>query len=216
MSNPYGGGYEPYAPPPAPYGAVSRPTDALSIAAFVCALTCCAAPVGVGLGIAGLVRTRDGRRGGRWAAISGLVIGALVTLAMVAFVVFAAVMGSRTVWEDQARVGQCVDYSEVFGDLLKADCDEPHDAEVIWVGQLDERSADDFATLSTWAFCTSRHLEADYQHALVAGDYVIGYTTDAFDDDDPGEGDWVVCFARQASGEELEGSIVDQHDTAGA
>ena len=81
----------PYAPPPGgavpppPYGTVVAdpaawgrpvPTDGWSIAGLVAAFVL--APVGLVLSIVGLVRTRDGQRGGRGLAIAGTAVSAAV------------------------------------------------------------------------------------------------------------------------------------------
>lgn len=218
MSNPYDRGFAPYEPPtggpygehgaPNPYDAYrsSAPTDGVSIAALICSLTCCAAPVGIGLGIAGIVRTKGGRRSGRWAAITGLVLGSMLTLAMVAFCVFAVVMGSNTVWEDEARVGQCVDI-DFLGDLAKARCNEPHDAEVIWVDRFDDALAAEFDDLGIEAFCLTRDLTPEHLQAAKSSDFTIRMSTDAFDEDEPGEDDWVVCYVERTDGDEIDGQI---------
>lgn len=203
MSNPYGeyGAPNPYDP----YRS-SASTDGVSIAALICSLTCCAAPVGIGLGIAGIVRTKDGKRSGRWAAITGLVVGAAVMVAMVAFVIFAGVMGSRTVWEDEASVGQCVNI-DIFDDLTKSRCSEPHDAEVIWVGQFDDRTLAEFGSTSRDEdFCLGRDLLPEHRTAVESNDYTAKLSIDSFDDD-PDEGDWFVCYVERVDGEDLGGSI---------
>ncbi|GAA1865040.1 DnaJ domain-containing protein [Myceligenerans crystallogenes] len=53
-------------------------TDQISIAAFVLALAC-SGVLGIPFGIAGLIRTRNGRRKGRWAAVWAIVIGVVTT-----------------------------------------------------------------------------------------------------------------------------------------
>lgn len=221
--NPYDSGFRPYEPPVGgPYGEqgagnphghpygnpyqTSAPTDGLSIAALVCSLTCCAAPVGIGLGIAGIVRTKDGRRSGRWAAITGLVVGVVLTLSMTAFLVFAGVMGARTVWEDEARVGQCINI-DFLGDLAKGRCDEPHDAEVISVGRFDQDLLEEFDRLSTADFCAARELRPEHRAAVEDSTYDVRLSNDAFDEDDPDTGDWFVCYVERADGEELEGPV---------
>lgn len=199
--DPYGG-HEPGAPRP-------QGTDGISIAAFVCSLTCCAAPVGIGLGIAGIVRTSGGKRPGRWAAISAVVIGTVVTLAFTAFMVFAVIMGSNTVWEDEARVGQCID-EDFLGDPAKAECDQPHRGEVIWVGQFDEDLVDVFAVVSTDEFCAGLpDLDPAYRSAIESGEHDARISIDAFDEDEPGDGDWFFCYLERTDGDQLEGSITD-------
>lgn len=222
MSSPYGGGYPPYEPgsnpydPAASYGSPRAPYDGLSIAALVCSLTCCAAPVGIGLGIAGLVRTSGGKRSGRWAAVTGLVLGAVVLVAGLGFVVFAAVMGSRTVWEDEARVGQCIDI-DLFGDQVKASCGEPHAGEVAWVGTFDDDLADVFDDVSVAEFCHGLPgLDPVYSAAIESGDYSVRIETDSFDEDDPGSGDAFFCYLEARDGEKLDGRLRDAGQQTGA
>lgn len=211
-------------PPPAPYGAgtpygagdAPRGTDGISIAAFVCSLTCCAAPVGIGLGIAGIVRTKDGRRSGRWAAVSGLVIGVVLTVAMIAFFVFAGVMGSRSLWEDEARVGQCLDL-DFLDDEIKADCGDPHTGEVIWVGEFDDELVEEFDTVGTDDFCGSLpDLKPHYGAALESGEYQAQISIDAFDEDEPDDGDLFYCYLERTDDEAIEGRIPADGDPGSA
>lgn len=213
MTNPYGGEYPSYEPGPNPYDQASygsrAPYDGLSVAALVCSLTCCAAPVGIGLGIAGIVRTREGRRSGRWAAVTGLVVGVVVLLLGIGFVVFAGIMGSRTVWEDEARVGQCIDIDFV-GDPIKATCGEPHAGEVVWAGRFDDDLADVFDDVSVAEFCHGLpSLDPAYASAIETGDYDVRIEVDAFDEDEPGSGDAFFCYLERADGEKLTGRLRD-------
>ncbi|HWJ09289.1 MAG TPA: DUF4190 domain-containing protein [Nocardioides sp.] len=197
--NPYGGEYPAYEP--------TGRTDGISIAAFVCALTCCAAPVGVGLGIAGIVRTKDGRRRGRWAAVTGVVLGSLLTVAGLAFVVFAVIMGTRTLWEDEARVGDCLDI-DFLDDQVKAGCAEPHDGEVIWVGEFDGDLVHRFDRVPLDLFCGELPgLDPTYAEALDSGDYQAEISIDAFDEDNPDPGDLFYCYLERTDGGEIDGSI---------
>lgn len=209
-----------WSPPPEhPYGAhepgAPHPpgTDGISIAAFVCSLTCCAAPVGIGLGIAGIVRTSGGRRPGRWAAVSAVAIGSVVMLAFVAFLVFTVVMGANTVWEDEARAGQCID-EDFLGMPVKAECDEPHDAEVIWAGQFDDGLLDVFDLVSVEEFCAGLPgLEPSYRSAIESGEHHVAISISAFDDDEPADDDWFFCYLERADGGQLEGPIRDSTDS---
>lgn len=217
MSNPYGGfpQYEPPAGGPSttfgnPYDTPHREsssTDGVSIAALVCSLTCCAGPIGVGLGIAGLVRTKDGKRSGRWAAITGLVLGVVITLAMVAFVAFAAVLGVRTVYVSDARVGQCVNF-DFFDDLSKGECDEPHEAEVVWVGRFDAALIDEYSNNAFDEFCALRDLTPEHAAAAKDEKYDLGILIDTFDDY-PEDGDWFLCYLERADGEPLVGRLTE-------
>lgn len=217
MSNPYGGGYSSYEPPneptpyasPNPYGAPNRSTDGISIAALVCSLTCCAAPVGIGLGIAGLVRTSGGKRGGRWAAVTGVAVGAIGLVAIAAALVGLFWLGSNVVFEDEARVGQCVDVGESLGstDLWQAECDEAHDAEVIAVGDFDSDLIRLHDALSTAEFCAEVATETSSSDLARSSTYDVGISTDSLDEDDPGSGDAFVCFVERADGEKLQGRL---------
>lgn len=220
MTNPYGGGYPSYEPGSNPYGGASYgtrvPYDGLSIAALVCSLTCCAAPVGIGLGIAGIVRTREGRRSGRWAAVTGLVFGVVVLLAGIGFVVFAAVMGSRTVWEDEARAGQCIDL-DFLGDPIKASCADPHAGEVIWAGLFSGDLADVFDDVAVAEFCHGLPgLDPGYASAIESGDYDVRIETDSFDEDEPDSGDAFFCYLERTDGEKLTGQLGDDEQQEAA
>ncbi|TNM42764.1 DUF4190 domain-containing protein [Nocardioides albidus] len=220
MTNPYGGGYPSYEPGPNPYdgpaAGARAPFDGVSIAALVCSLTCCAAPVGIGLGVAGIVRTGQGRRSGRWAAVTGLVVGLLVLAAGLAFVVFAVVMGSRTVWEDEASVGQCIDV-DLFDDPVKATCGEPHAGEVIWTGRFDGARVEAFGEVPLADFCAALPgLDPAYAEAIVGGDFDVRIETDSFDEDEPDSGDPFFCYLVRADGEKFDGLIGDGVGTEGA
>ncbi|KRA29701.1 MULTISPECIES: DUF4190 domain-containing protein [unclassified Nocardioides] len=230
MSNPYGGGFPPYEPPSGgqhgeygghtannPYAGnpAPRPTDGISIAALVCSLTCCAAPVGIGLGIAGLLRTSGGQRSGRWAAITGLAIGSLVMVAGLAFSVFAVVMGSKTVFEDEASVGQCIGW-DLFNDAEKAKCGDPHYAEIVWTGQFTRDLANSFENQSVDTFCSSLDLSDDYREAAKNPDLQFGISIDAFDEDEPDAGDWFFCYLERTDGETFEGRVGESSTSTGA
>ncbi|KRA29700.1 MULTISPECIES: DUF4190 domain-containing protein [unclassified Nocardioides] len=224
MSNPYGGGFPPYEPPnagsyttPGAYGEPYRgsgSTDGVSIAALVCSLTCCAAPVAIGLGIAGIVRTKGDRRTGRWAAITGLVLGSVITLALVAFVAFAAVLGVRTVYVADARVGQCVNF-DFFDDLSSGECDEPHEAEVVWVGRFDAALIREYSNNAFDEFCALRDLTPEHAAAAKDEKYALGIFIDTFDDY-PEDGDWFLCYIERADGEPLEGRLTEDGGAASA
>lgn len=214
MSNPYDGGVPPYEPPVGgpyggyaasnnPYGDPYRsaaPTDGLSIAALVCSLTCCAAPVGIGLGIAGIVRTKDGRRSGRWAAVTGLVVGIVMMLASVAVIIGLVWYGTNTVLIEDARAGDCIDVGDV--DIWKAECDEPHDAEVIHAGQFDEELVEQYvATPSATEFCAPLAVRSGYADVVRQGNHGISTWVDSWDIDDPDVGDHFICVAEPLEGD---------------
>ncbi|WP_157538701.1 MULTISPECIES: hypothetical protein [unclassified Nocardioides] len=161
------------------------------------------------------MRTKGGRRSGRWAAVAGLVIGTVVTLAMIAFAVLAVVMGSRTLWEDEAKVGDCLNL-DFLDDQLEASCSEPHDGEVIWVGTFDSDLAELYDLVSDEEFCGGLPgLAPAYRSAIESGDYSADLSIDAFDEDDPESGDRFYCYLEPNSGQ-LDGPIDDagERDTA--
>lgn len=204
--NPYGG-YQPYGG-----GAPLPRTDGISIAALVCALTCCAGPIGVGLGIAGIVRTKAGLRRGRWAAVTGLVVGSIATLAMVAVAVASVVAISNTVYEEDAEVGQCVNTGFLgteSDDLWDASCAEEHDAEVVAVTEVStdlERAYDRGASAKD--LCAPLADDA-YTAALADPAYRLDYATDALDEQ-ISEADWLVCYLERVDGEQIEGPLTGE------
>lgn len=200
-----------------PYAGNSAPatTDGVSIAALVCSLTCCAAPVGIGLGIAGLVRTSGGKRSGRWAAITGLVLGSLVLVFGLAFIIFAGIMGTKTVWEDEASVGQCIGW-DLFNDPETATCSEPHYAEISSAARFTTEQADRFDNQSVADFCESLEPDGQYLDAVETGDFEFGISIDAFDEDDPAGGDWFFCYVERVDGEKYEGALPASGSSTGA
>lgn len=193
-------GHNPYQPW-SPYGGDPRAEaprlDGVSIAAFVCALTCCAAPVGIGLGIAGIVRTKERRRTGRWAAVTGLVVGIVGTLALVAGGIGVVWYGTNVVFFDDARPGDCVDIGD--SDIWKAECDEKHDAEVLYSGEFDNALLDDFDDLDPAEFCRRLPLDRRYDGLFDDPRYVIDVYFESFGDD-PDDGDLFLCVVQETSG----------------
>ena len=211
--HPYGGGYGAFEPG-APYGGYGpgQPTvrtDGVSIAAFVCALTCCAGPIGVGLGIAGIVRTKDGRRRGRWAAVTGLVLGSIGTLVLIGGFVALVLAISNTVLEEDAEVGQCVNTGFLgtdSNDLWDATCSEPHDAEIVAVQLADDALESRYdAGDSVRDICTDL-ADDEYRPLLADSEYVVDFASDAFSEDIE-SGNWVVCYVERADGEQLQGPL---------
>jgi hypothetical protein len=76
MSDPHHGPPPGYGYPP-PYPVYGPPTNAMAIAALVCALTI--APVGLGLGIAARKQIRRTGEQGDGLALAGIIIGGIVT-----------------------------------------------------------------------------------------------------------------------------------------
>lgn len=201
--NPYGGpgSFEPGAPLPR--------TDGVSIAAFVCALTCCAGPVGVGLGIAGIVRTKGGQRRGRWAAVTGVALGTVATLALIAGFVGVVLVGTKVVFEEDAEVGQCVNTGFLGAesdDLWEATCSEEHDAEIVAVVvAVAEMEADHDAGVPIGEICAP-FVDDAYGEVIDDPDYRMDFATDAFDDE-ISEGDWLVCYLERTDGERIDGPL---------
>ncbi|MCA5892046.1 septum formation family protein [Isoptericola sp. NEAU-Y5] len=136
--------------PPAP-----RPagTDGVAIAALVTGILWMGV-IAIGLGIAGLVRTRRSGRGGRGLAIAGIVLGsvgvvgwfALIGLAVAAWNSDDFREGFQSGWEGaQAdaglvlEVGSCIQLPADLADvtnLVHVDCASPHSAEVVGAREL--------------------------------------------------------------------------------
>lgn len=205
--------YQPYGAPP-PYGepdspyapAGGRPTDAVSITGFVLSLLCCTSVVGMILGIVGLSRTKNGIRGGRWAAVSAIAIGAAGTLVFVGLVGFFTWFGTSTVFLSSAEPGQCVEVDELSGSdatLFKKDCDEPHEAEVVVAGEFSRADADRFEPGLPEAVCEEL-LPAAYAEAYASGDYDLGLV---FETDEPEPGEDFICYLERADGRDLDRPI---------
>lgn len=217
MSNPLFDPYEPGGEVPEPYPTERRPLDGVSVAAFVTSLTCCLAAVAIGLGIAGLVRTSGGRRSGRWAASAGLALGVLGALAQVAALVGLVWIGATTVPEEDAEAGQCVDTSQLFqsNDLWEADCDEEHDAEIIYAGTFDEALAADYPNTTDREFCSSLDLLPEYVEVLRDDAYRVETSTDAVSDDAEA-GDAFACYVERKDDEPLTEPLVENPGTSTA
>lgn len=183
-------------PPPGPLPwqlPPRRELDAFAISSFVCGLTCCAGPAAVGLGIAGMVRTRGGRRRGRWAAVTGLVTGTLGTLALIACGITLVVTTVDDLSAADARAGQCVDI-----DFLDApgsvSCTEPHDGEVVWAGTMTDALVQEWERTELLdEFCLARDLPPAYQDAILDPDLTVDYWTDSFSGD-PKPGEPMYCY----------------------
>jgi hypothetical protein len=222
VSDPYdsGSSYQPYQPsgggepgeqePAPPYGAPAARhpgTDPVSIAGLVCSLLCCTAPVGLGLGIAGLVRTKSGRRAGRWAALTAVVAGVLGTIALVGSLIGIVWIGANVVTPESADPGDCIDIGTGDSDdldLWAKSCDEPHDAEVVFQGDFDRDLLEAYEEQQGQDFCLPL-LSERYRQVVTDGPYVVDV---AVDGDDPESGDAFICFAEPLSGD-LEQPLLD-------
>ncbi|WP_298458585.1 DUF4190 domain-containing protein [uncultured Cellulomonas sp.] len=157
---------EPYYAPGWPAPRTRR--EGLAVASFVTALVGLGV-VGIGLGIAALVRIRRGPTVGRGYAVAGVVLGAVWTVAQVVVVagLVATAAASRplpvtidaaqTASVGQLRTGHCLADLPADGDVSEVEvvpCGEPHGAQVI----SEYRFADD----AVWP-------GQDRAHRLVAG-----------------------------------------------
>jgi hypothetical protein len=200
--NPYG--QTPYGGTPYPgggeYGAqpVEKKTDGVSIAAFVTGLVCCA-PVGVILGIIGIARTKNGQRKGRWAAVTGIVLGVLGIVAWVGLAVGGVWIFENTIRPDNAEVGQCVDIEDDGGEvsMLKKDCTEDHDGEIVGVEKVDSENREAIET-GMADFCAEVVSAEDLTTIFERGDLELNAVIE--DPDNVENGDTLVCYAQATEG----------------
>lgn len=217
----YSQGFEQY-PGGGQHGQQDRGTDGISITGFVLSLTCCLSVVGFVLGLVGLSRTKDGKRGGRWAAISAVVLGVIGTLVTVGAIVLGVTTLSGTQFVSEVRAGECAD--RAFGDttsyplLRDVDCDDDHDGEVLATGsQLDLDDA--LADLGTGdASATRDEIEEAclslaggrpgdaLESGLASGDLEINVLGD---DPGPRGSDPIICFVESSDGSKLTSSVLD-------
>ena len=144
MSQPqFAGPDEPYYAPG--WQTPRPPTDPLAIASLATAVVGLG-PVGIGLGIAALLRTRRLGTRGHGLALAGIVVGAVWTLVALALAAMAVMMaiGSRPLPHDvshaqdaharQLVTGNCVDPLPANGNIDMVHvvpCATPHAAQVI-------------------------------------------------------------------------------------
>lgn len=198
-SNPYGSPYpsgdnNPYGSPypGTPGGQPEQKNDGVSIASFITSLVCCA-PVAVVLGIIGLRRTKDNQRKGRWAAITGLILGILGTLGLIGAGIFIAFVVSNTVTPGNAEVGQCVeidtDDNEVS--MMKKECDEEHDGEIVAVEEVDDDNRETIET-TMQLYCDTIIDAADLETIRSNSDLELNAVIE--DPDNVENGDHLVCY----------------------
>jgi hypothetical protein len=106
--------------------------------------------------------------------------------------------------------GDCVDGAPflqgeqpTLADLAKADCDDPHDAEVLALVDLDTEQAAAYRPVVPDEICLDAlgdeaEAAVSDQRLLVAG---------VADRPEPGEGDTLACFGFAADGTRLEGKV---------
>lgn len=162
--------YQPAAVPPEPFYAPGwqtpgptprRRTDGLAVASFVTSVVGLGL-VGIGLGVAALVRVRRGAAQGRGLALAGVAIGVVWTAVQAVVVVSLvgayltsrplplALDGPRDAYATQLSTGHCLadlPPDGAVGQVQVVPCDRPHAAQVVsefrfapdavWPGQPD-------------------------------------------------------------------------------
>jgi hypothetical protein len=177
-------------------------------------------PVGLGLGIAGLITTRRGRRRGRGMAVAGLLTATTwlavgITLVTVATLTHGFRKPTKIEYDNQLgtvfslREGDCVSTAGSGTSSTITSCDSPHDAEVFATFALPDTSWPGTATVQQEADTGCSARLAGYLNPQLAislsQDYVY-----------PGQVAWqtgtraVVCEVRATSG------LLDQSVRAGS
>ena len=189
--------------------------------------------VAVGLAIAVLVRSRDGRDHGRGLAIAALEVSALIILGNVAYVVFVLVTGLDTterdadgrvveggsVTVDRLQVGDCYDDpefdasdgrdegpGEAATQVEVVPCSEPHEAEVAHILELTGEDYPGRAAIdarSEDCFPTNRELARGVPFRRALGVYIIFPSTTTWRLGDRA----LLCIVTRTEGEPLTGSL---------
>ena len=211
----------PPAGPGEPYYAPGWPaprlrTDGLAVASFVTAVVGLGV-VGIGLGVAALVRIRRGLTQGRGLALAGVGIGLVWTVVQVVVGVslvsaFLAsrplpleVEGPREAWSTQLTTGHCLAELPDDGDVGRVDvvpCDRPHTAQVV----SEYRFADD----AVWPGLGDAHarVAAGCELSQAEVDAGVRALTWAPTEDSWEDGDRTgLCVAD--AGREVTGSLLD-------
>jgi hypothetical protein len=131
--------------------------DRISIAAFVTSLLCLF-PVGLGLGVAGLVRTRQRIRLGRKLAWSAVIISSIVAMGWI-----LGQLPRWTNWSPDGPVaiadlaaGDCVSFDTsqwTEAGMVRTDCDRDPDAEVLRADRFNARLLESRQQREPNAFC---------------------------------------------------------------
>jgi hypothetical protein len=215
--NPYGA---PSGQPANPYGATppTQPTGGggygasfpggqpaeqpqgkgLAIAALVLAFIPCLQIISLILAIIVLVK----KKAGKGLAIAALIIDILAIVGITIAVVAGGLwISNNVITVENAEKGQCVETTteDDTVSLLKKDCAEAHDAEVIVVGDL---TADELATYETdvAAVCETRLTDDGGDPAELTGDSWQLLTEEI----PPSEGDAFVCLIENSDGSKLD------------
>lgn len=207
----------PPAPPAPPsYGQfggandASRPWSGLAIAAFVCSLTCCLGIPAVILGIIALTKTGASKAKGRWMAVTGIVLGVIGTLALIAGIVATVFVARGVVTPENATSGQCVTV-QTDGDsvtMFDLGCSVPHNAQIfdtMTVTQADVRRGAGGLGLCLEAIVKrfpeanqARLADSEPTFTLNSEELIIG---GASDKTEVAAGDAVACWLEAKDGE---------------
>jgi hypothetical protein len=189
----YGGSY-----PGGPQFEQPQGGKGLAIAALVLAFIPCLQVISLILAIIVLVK----KKAGKGLAIAAIIIDVLALIIITVAVVAGGLwFANNVITVSNAEVGQCVSTDTGDSDevgLLKKDCSEAHDAEVIVVGDL---TADEIATYETdvAAVCETRFTEDGGDPADLKGDSWQLLTEEI----PPSEGDPFVCLIENSDGSKL-------------
>jgi hypothetical protein len=206
VTGPYLG--TPAAPTPPPW----RELDRQSLFAFLLGLTWVGAPIAVLLGILGVRRTADGTRAGRWAAVSGIILGVVGCVGLVAAIAGTVWVRDNIKGVGRVEVGDCIWVDDADGvSFAVSGCSEGHRGEVVAAGELDLRGRRTYESTTAAEFC-SREMEEPYLSAARSGRYLVTVVVDAVDPDEPVVGDAFACYFERADGAELSAPIGSEED----
>ncbi|TCC52412.1 DUF4190 domain-containing protein [Kribbella capetownensis] len=214
-------------------GAATNVTNSLATAALVTGLGSIvfsiAAPVAVGLGIGALVQIKKRRQSGTGLAITGIVVGGLVTIFWLGLIVVMIAVGSdrdddyygapqpttsytpTTTYVEDLAVGECFDDGTDEGEALRQPCSEEHDGEIVADVTLPdgpypgERGVEKAAKSS----CAAEFAKYVGKSAATS-ELDMSYWTpdeDLWNDQDR----LVICAAYAPEGETLRGTIKNTH-----
>ncbi|MFC7505184.1 septum formation family protein, partial [Nocardioides sp. GCM10030258] len=104
-----------------------------------------------------------------------------------------------------ARAGDCIDVSDI--DIWKAECDEPHDAEVIHAQQFDDTLVDQYVDMDVSELCARLTETSGYTDDVRRGSYELSTWVDSWDVEQPEPGDSLICVAEPLDGEKLDAPL---------
>jgi len=183
-----------------------------------------AAPVAVGLGIAALVQIKRRQQSGTGMAITGIVVGGLVTIGWGILLAVMIAIGSDgdddyygapeptssysgTTYVDELAVGECFDDGSEEGEATRQPCNEAHDGEIIADVTLPDGPypGDKAVGKAAKSNCAAEFAKYVGRSASTSELDLIYWTPDEdlWDDNDR----LVVCGAYGPSGDALTGSV---------